>query len=159
MRLHLRPLPQSSLGKIAWVGFSLGFDQFHACAKSLSILNRLIPLQIFHGWWTCLVHHTGHLHPLHSVLFYFCASIESTERQGTSRSRSPLTIHRLKIKCRFWRLKNFQLTKNELIFTRGNTKLQKVENKERMMKRENKENKERMNRNPNFPPNAPNAIN
>ena len=54
----------------------------------------------------------------------------------TSRRRSaatfPLTIHRLK--CRFRRLKNFQLTKNELIFTRRNTRLQKVENNERMIK-------------------------
>ena len=56
-------------------------------AKSLSILNRLTPLQIFHGWWTYLVNHTVHLHPLHSVHFYFCASIASTERPYAGRPR------------------------------------------------------------------------
>ena len=55
--------------------------------QMLSIINRPILLQIFHGWWTYLVNHTGHLHPLHSVRFYFCASIESTERPVAGRLR------------------------------------------------------------------------
>ena len=28
--------PKASLGKIAWVGFSLGFDRFHACGYTRS---------------------------------------------------------------------------------------------------------------------------
>ena len=48
-------------------------------AKSLSILNRLIPLPT--------LNHTGFLHPLHSVCFNFCASRESTERPVAGRPR------------------------------------------------------------------------
>ena len=66
-------------------------SESRCAAKSLSILNRLIPLPIFHVWWTYLVNHTGFLHPLHSVRFNFCASRESKERPVAGRLADPST--------------------------------------------------------------------
>ena len=62
-------------------------SESRSAAKLLSILNRLIPLPIFHVRCTYLVKHTGFLHPHHSVRFNFCASRESTERPVAGRPR------------------------------------------------------------------------
>ena len=56
-------------------------SESRCAAKSLFTLNWLIPLPIFHIWWTYLVNHTGFLHPLralHSVRL-ICASRESRD--------------------------------------------------------------------------------
>ena len=58
------------------------------CAtKSLSVLNRLIPLEISHVWWTRFVNHTRLLDPLQTARLKFCASREFTERLVAGRPR------------------------------------------------------------------------
>ena len=47
---YTKPLPQSSLGKIAWVGFSLGFDRFHACGYTLINCPRGT-VNLYPIWW------------------------------------------------------------------------------------------------------------
>ena len=62
-------------------------SESRCAAKSLSVLNRLIPLEISHVWWTHFVNHTRLLDPLQTAHLNFCASRESTERPVAGRPR------------------------------------------------------------------------
>ena len=56
-------------------------SESRCAAKSLSVLNRLIHLEISHVWWTRL------LDPLQTARLNFCASRDSTERLVAGRPR------------------------------------------------------------------------
>ena len=62
-------------------------SESRCAAKSLSVLNRLIRLEISHVWWTRFGNHTRLLDPLQTARLNFCASRESTERPVAGRPR------------------------------------------------------------------------
>ena len=80
------------------VGEEHAYNHFHCltvaissesrcAAKSLSVLNRLIRLEISQAWWTRFVNHTRLLDPLQTARLNFCASSEFTERPVAGRPR------------------------------------------------------------------------
>ena len=75
-------------------------SESRCASKSLSVLNRLIRLEISHVWWTRFVNHTRLLDPLQTARLNFCASRESTERPVAGRPRR----HRKKIIFQHWKL-------------------------------------------------------